>query len=106
MTLPFYIGQPVDDVLAVAKYTGRRRLAVEFTYEGDTYRFDLDAPSSRQRRKKLAAMDAELESGQINLGKIPMVKYTYSDCVLTFERERGPFSGSYRIVWIESKEVA
>jgi hypothetical protein len=103
MTLPFYIGQPVDDVLAVAKYTGRRRLAVEFTYEGDTYRFDLDAPSSRQRREKLAAMAEELEGKEIDLGKVPVVKYIYADCALTFERERGPKGGAlcYRVTGIE-----
>jgi hypothetical protein len=88
--LPFYIGQPIDDVLVVAKRTNRRRLALEFTdHEGEEYRFDLGAFSARERREKREVMEAELEGKRIDLGKVPVVKYVYDDCELTFEKGRG-----------------
>jgi len=101
---PFYIGQAADDVLKVAKRTNRKRLAVEFTTEdGETFRFDLDAGTARERRARREAMEAEVNGKRIDMARLPRVLYFYPDCVLTFEKTRGP-SGSgalcYRIVSI------
>lgn len=88
---PFYIGQSSDDVLRVAKVTGRNRLAVEFTTtEGETYHFDLSAVTARERRQRKAAMKAELDDKRVKYDQIPKVRYWYADCVLTFEKGRGP----------------
>jgi hypothetical protein len=105
MKLPFYIGQSIDDVVEVARRTNRRRLALEFTdREGEEYRFDLGAFSARERREKREAMEAEMEDKRIDLGNVPVVKYVYDDCELTFERGRGLKGDGalvYRITRIE-----
>ena len=109
MKLPFYISQSIDDVLKVAKRTNRRRLALEFTdHGGETYYFNLDAFSARERREKREAMEAELEGKRVDLGRIPVVKYVYDDCELTFERGRGPKGDGalvYRITRIEAQDI-
>jgi hypothetical protein len=86
---PFHVGQSADDVIRVAKRTGRERLALEFEHEGETYYFDLSARTARERREKKEAMEAKVGDRKINLGNIPKVRYFYADCVLTFERNRG-----------------
>ena len=107
MRLPFYVGQSVDDVLVVARRTNRRRLALKFTdHEGETYRFDLDAKSAPERRARKEAMEAEVGDKRVDLGKVPVVKYVYADCELTFERGRGPKGGGalcYRVTRIETE---
>lgn len=88
---PFYIGQSSDDVLRVAKVTGRNRLAVEFTTtEGETYHFDLSAVTARERRQRKAAMSTELNDRSIRFDQIAKARYWYADCMLTFEKGRGP----------------
>ena len=105
MKTPFYIGQSVDDVREVAKRTNRRRLALEFTTEdGRWFYFGLDASSGRERRRLRTEMEADLEGEKIDLGKIPSVKYTYADCILTFEKSRGVDGKGalcYRVMGIE-----
>ena len=107
MRLPFYIGQPADDVLKVAKRTNRKRLAVEFTtHDGEMFRFDLDAKSARERRAKREAMEAEVNGKRIDMARLPVVRYFYPDCVLTFERTRGPKDDGalcYRVTRIETE---
>lgn len=99
MKTPFYIGQTADEVIRVARKTRRARLAVEcITEDGETFYFDLDAKTARQRKAKLAAMNAEVGDKRIDLDKLPVVRYFYDDCVLTFEK-RGP----YRVTKIEPK---
>jgi len=104
---PFYVGQSSDDVRRVARKTNRKRLAVEFeTHDGETFRFDLDARTARERRAKKEAMEAEVGDRKIALGRLPVVRYFYPDCALTFERNRGP-SGKgalcYRVTEIETE---
>lgn len=104
MKTPFYVGQSADCVLHVAKRTGRDRLALEFEHEGETFRFDLSAKTARQRREKKEEMEAEVGDKRIDTSKIPRAKWFYSDCVLTFERNRGPDGEGalcYRVTEIE-----
>ncbi|MGD8499540.1 MAG: hypothetical protein PVJ86_02770 [Phycisphaerales bacterium] len=105
---PFYIGQSLYDVLQVAKRTNRKRLALEFTTEdGRTFHFNLQASSGKERRRRKAEMEAKLKGERLDLTKIPVVKYTYSDCILTFERNRGVDGGGnlcYRVMKIERTE--
>lgn len=91
MKTPFYVGQSSDDVIRVAKATGRDRLAFEFTTdEGETFRFDLRAITARERHKRRKAMEKEVGDRRIKYDQIPLVRYWYADCVLTFEKGRGP----------------
>ena len=105
---PFYIGQPVDHVLKVAKRTNRKRLALEFTTgDGRAFHFNLEASSGKERRRRKAEMEAKLEGEEIDLGKIPSVTYFYPDCALTFERNRGVDGKGamcYRVMRIERQE--
>jgi len=108
MKTPFYVGQSSDDVLKVARKTNRKRLAVEFEYDGETFHFDLSAETARERREKKEAMEAEVGDRRIDLGKLPRVRYSYPDCTLTFEKARGP-SGEgalcYRVTGIEKGNI-
>lgn len=103
--LPFYIGQPADEVLYIAKRTNRKRLALEFTTEhGREFRFDLNAFSGKERRRLRAEMEADLEGKMIDLQKILVAKWTYPDCILTFEKNRGVAGDGdlcYRVMKIE-----
>ena len=103
---PFFVGQSADDVLKIAGKTGRERVAVEFEHDGETFRFDLSAKTARERKEKKAAMEAEAGDRKINLTNISKVRYFYPDCVLTFEKTRGP-SGKgalcYRVTEIENE---
>jgi hypothetical protein len=104
--LPFYIGQSADDVLGVAKKTGRERLAVEFEEGCETFHFDLSAKSAKERRAKKKALEAEVVDKKIDLARIPKVRYFYADCVLTFEKTRGPTGEGalcYRLTRIETE---
>jgi hypothetical protein len=105
MKTPFYIGQSVDDVLEVAKRTNRKRLAVEFTMQdGRHFRFDLDATSGAERRRRKAEMEAKLGGEEIKFAEIAVVKYFYPDCALTFEKNRGVKGDGarcYRVMEIE-----
>lgn len=90
MKTPFYVGQPAVDVLRAAKKTGRERLAVEFELGGETIRFDLGTKSAKERRAKRKAPEAEIGDKKIDPAGIFRVRYFYADCVLTFEKTRGP----------------
>ena len=101
---PFYIGQSADDVLKVAKKTGRERLAVEFEHDSETFRFDLSAKSAPERKRQRAEMEATVGDKRVDLANIFKVRYFYLDCVLTFEKTRGPQGDGalcYRVTEIE-----
>jgi hypothetical protein len=82
--LPFKIGQPIDDVLYIAKRSYRRRLALELAGEEGTFVF-MKAATRRANKE----IEKRLEGLEVKLNQNFTVRYFYADCTLTFIQYRG-----------------
>lgn len=83
---PFYIGQPADHVLVVAKRTGRK----------------LTEPPRILNREELAGEGDD--PGLLAVAERGIVQWKYSDVALTFRRGHGPKGEGaecFRIIEIE-----
>jgi hypothetical protein len=94
MALPFYLGQPVDDVLKVAAATKRKRRKVEFTGKEGTFTVE-------EGKRPIGRVD-------IDLAQDLTVRYFYDDCTLTFQRTCDDDDGGalcYRVTEITVNEL-
>jgi len=94
MALPFYLSQPVDEVLKIADATKRQRRKVEFTGKEGTFTVE-------DGKRPLSRVD-------IDLAQDLTVRYFYDDCVLTFQRtydDEGGGALCYRVTGIEETDV-
>jgi hypothetical protein len=110
MSLPFYLGQSVDEVLKIAKVTGRQRRKMEIVSKEGTFTLEYDEGVARDRDTVSLAFAAinTVTDALIDVGQDLTVRYFYDDCILTFQRtydDEGGGALCYRVTGIEETDV-